>query len=98
MNEDITNFIESFTDFGTDVKDCFCYGNCYWFAAILYLRFGGYIVYDIFANHFGCEINNIVWDITGDVTNKYNWEDWTYLQKYYDPLEIMRINRDCIFK
>lgn len=98
MNKDVLNFIKSFTDFGEAIRDCFSCGNCYWFANILQQRFGGYIVYDIVANHFGCDIANIVYDITGDVTDEYDWEDWIFLVNHYDPLVINHIYRDCIYK
>lgn len=98
LREDVLNFIQSFTDFGEAVYDCFMCGNCYWFAHILATRFNGTIVYDVVANHFACRISGIVYDITGDTSTVYHWEDWDFLVQNYDPLVIKRIYRDCINK
>lgn len=102
MHERILNFIKSFTYFGEAVSDCFLCGNCYWFAAILKERFSieveCTIVYDVVANHFGCRIADNVYDISGEVTQKYHWDSWNWLVQNYDPLVIRRIYRDCIYK
>ncbi len=83
-NKTILNFIDRFTSNGArqEVIDCFQNGCCYWFAYILLKRFEDFyfpqskIYYDEIANHFGYydQEANRVYDITGDVTNKYNWE------------------------
>lgn len=52
-------------------------------------------MYDQVENHFGCRIGDIVYDITGDVTNKYKWETWGSVRRE-DELLAKRINRDCI--
>lgn len=33
-------------------------------------------MYDDVANHFGTRIDNKVYDITGDVTDDYQWVTW----------------------
>ena len=96
MNE-VLKFINKFNRWD-QVIECFTNGNCYWFAYILVGRFpSGTIVYDEIENHFGCLIDDKVYDITGDVTKCYNWETWqeVYLR---DPLHGKRILRDCILK
>ena len=99
MNE-VLKFIDKFNNKRRwdQVIECFTCGNCYWFAYILVGRFpSGTIVYDEIDNHFGCLIDDKVYDITGDVTKCYNWEVWeeVYLR---DPLHGKRIVRDCILK
>lgn len=93
---DVTNFLRRF-HFSTDITDVFSNGCCYWFAKILYDRFsmthGAIIVYDEVANHFGTKIEGRVYDITGDVTSKYEWKSWAELD---DNLLRSRIIRDCI--
>lgn len=97
-NEVILDFIAQFRELGAE--NCFSNGMCYWFARILQDRFGGLITYDLVENHFGFkEIIDTekVYDITGDVTNKYNWVLWIDYQ-IQDPIHSSRIIRDCINK
>ena len=100
----VLNFIEAFTDKGrkTEVIDTFTCGYCYWFAHILEHRFTTeaeniYIIYDQVMNHFGCYIDGEVYDITGLVTNKYNWESFDKLF-FDDNLLYNRLLRDCVNK
>ena len=105
-NKIILNFINRFTSNGTrkEVIDCFQNGCCYWFAYILSKRFEDFyspqskIYYDEIANHFGYydQEANRVYDITGDVTNKYNWELSFEEVINKDLLHAKRIVRDCI--
>ena len=105
-NKIILNFINRFTSNGTrkEVIDCFQNGCCYWFAYILLKRFEdsylpqSKIYYDEIANHFGYydQEANCVYDITGDVTNKYNWELSFEEVINKDLLHAKRIVRDCI--
>lgn len=91
----VTDFISRFHEY-KEIDDVFTNGCCYWFAFILVERFKNYnaqLVYDQVVNHFGAQIGNCVYDITGDVTNQYNWEEWRTLD---DVLLVSRINRDCI--
>ena len=55
------------------------------------------VVYDEIENHFGCKIDNEVYDITGIVTNQYNWELWDDVKKR-DYLHASHVERDCILK
>lgn len=101
MEKQVLDFISRFTDSGKrlEVIDAFTTGCCYWFARILYERFSLYahceIMYDPIDNHFGCLVGSTVYDITGDVTKGYEWQDWS-LYKCVDELETKRIIRDCI--
>ena len=90
----VLDFIEQFNK-----ADCFSNGMCYWFAHILYYRFAyqGEMMYDPVANHFGCKINGCVYDITGDVSDAYNWMPWASYS-IADRKHAKRIARDCIYK
>lgn len=95
MVRDVDVFISRFHEHKS-TEDTFKNGCCYWFAFILYRRFlkdGAKIVYDQVANHFGTLVNGRVYDISGDVTSKYHWEDWDSID---DSLLRDRIKRDCI--
>lgn len=106
LKRQVLAFIARFTDDGkrSEVIECFTSGCCYYFANALWLRFGNLIfdkdtkiemMYDPIANHFGCQIGDNVYDVTGDVTKKYGWNSWIqYAQS--DDLESARITRDCI--
>lgn len=104
-NKTILNFIDRFTSKGKrqEVIDCFQNGCCYWFAYILSERFidpsltKSMIYYDEINNHFGYydQESNRIYDITGDVTNKYDWEPWEEVINK-DLLHAKRIIRDCI--
>ena len=50
-------------------------------------------MYDEVINHFGTEINGRVYDITGDVTFKYKWKQWSEVD---NELLRARIIRDYI--
>lgn len=105
MDETVMKFINRFTQDGKNqgVIETFTQGCCYWFAIVLYDRFYDYILgvpdcrimYDEIINHFGCYINGIIYDITGNVTNKYNWKEWNTIVME-DELLADRIIRDCI--
>lgn len=93
---DVTQFLKRF-HFSEDITDVFSNGCCYWFAKILYDRFamshGATIMYDEVENHFGTKVDGRVYDITGDVTFKYEWKPWSDVD---DELLRARIIRDCI--
>lgn len=94
----VNSFISRFTGSGRyeQVIKTFSFGCCYWFAHILAERFaydGAEIMYDQVVNHFGTQINGRVYDITGDVTDAFEWECWEDLG---DALLATRIERDCI--
>lgn len=97
--EEIINFIHRFTDNNqnTAVIEKFQCGCCYWFAEILCERFfleSARIVYDVVANHFAAQIQGRAYDITGDVTDQYNFVDWNL---YDDEIHRSRIIRDCVY-
>lgn len=63
------------------VVKCFTFGCCYWFAIILKERFSGKIVYEPTIRHFACEIDGVVYDISGRCDEAYGpkfmkWVDW----------------------
>lgn len=90
----ILDFIKQFRDLGAE--NCFSNGMCYWFAYILKNRFLSehcHVMYDEVDNHFGCEINGVVYDING-IAPAHNWEPW-YEMMTNDPLLYTRILRDC---
>ena len=90
----ILDFIKQFQDLGAE--NCFNNGMCYWFAYILKNRFLSehcHVMYDEVDNHFGCEINGVVYDING-IAPSHNWEPW-YEMMTNDPLLYARILRDC---
>ena len=100
MKKTVLKFIDEFTNKGRwpQVIESFTSGNCYWFAYILKARFPeGEIVYDEIINHFGFLLEDTIYDITGIVTDKYNWENWRDVY-YRDRLHGRRIVRDCILK
>ena len=93
MNDMINTFLMRFHDY-ENVDDVFQKGCCYWFSMILHMRFpDSRIMYDQAFNHFVTEIDGRLYDITGDVTEKYNVIPW---DEYSDDLHRIRIIRDCI--
>lgn len=96
MESEIINFLQRF-HLSDNVDEVFTQGCCYWFAYILAERFDigtTKIMYCPIDNHFGTMIDNRIYDITGDVTDKYvGWVPW---DEYGDVKEIQRIIRDCI--
>lgn len=50
-------------------------------------------MYDEVANHFGARLDGRVFDISGDVTDQYDWQVWDQLP---DLALRSRIIRDCI--
>ena len=98
----ILDFINQFSGNRPQVIECFTQNMSFWFAKILRERFwpgesNVNIMYDPEANYFGCQINNDIYDITGIVTTKYNWQGWsTY--KFQHNEEIIHLMRECIFK
>lgn len=96
MPEDIKYFISHFhkvspTD---DVTEVFTLGCCYWFACIICNRFeNAKMMYDPIINHFVAQIGDRLYDITGDVTDKYRVVEWEHFD---DELEKQRIVDYCI--
>ena len=100
---DVLSFIGRFSTtidgrgYSEDMIVHFTCGLCWWFAYILKTRFDSEypceIVIDYIVGHFACRINGTVYDITGDVTEKYKWEPW---DDCADELLKERITADCI--
>ena len=93
MVSTIEHFLARF-HLADDVDTVFTNGCCYWFAVILHCRFpDSTLMYDQVENHFVTQIQGRLYDITGDVTEKYQVEHWDALD---DELLKKRIVRDCI--
>jgi hypothetical protein len=106
MKSTVLKFIDEFTGKGNkeQVIDCFMNGCCYWFAHILAHRFHDLecirtrcIMYAPVENHFGCVVEDGIYDITGDVTDKYEWVEWPAFAKK-EPNVAANITRACIRK
>lgn len=105
MHDKVMKFINGFTDNGKrqGVIKCFTEGHCYWFAHILFERFGKYefvepfIMYDDVSGHFGCRICGHVYDITGDVSDSYTWGLWRTYERL-EPKHATTIRKCCILK
>lgn len=100
LSKTVEHFIRSFSysyqGKRGEVVDCFLNGRCYWFARILKERFveeETEIMIDYVVNHFGTMIGCRVYDITGDVTDRYNWQKWSDCD---DELLRSRIVKGCI--
>lgn len=79
------------------VEDLFLHQNCYYFAVILNNRFKrGTMMYDENTQHFVIFIDNRLYDITGDVTDKFNLDDLVEIN-YLDQIDNYDlIKRSCI--
>lgn len=91
----VNKFLDRFHK-SDDIDTIFTSEACYWFAYILYRRFirdGATLMFANSDNHFGTKINGKVYDITGEVTRKYDWRPWL---EFGDEKEKERIMRDCI--
>ena len=103
LHPTVMRFIARFTNNGKrqEVIDTFSCGCCYWFADIMWNRFTFdaeecTVLYDPIINHWACQIDGIVYDITGVITSdEYRWEPWFEFQ-YKDELLTKRLYRDCI--
>lgn len=76
------------------MEKAFTEGNCYWFAVILKKMFDGEIIYNPVQNHFALLLNDMAYDITGEVdpTGFFPW-DW---YRRTDRSEYVRIRKQCI--
>ena len=88
--KEILHFIRQFRG----AQDTFLHGCCYWFAEILESRFNGLKMYHPVLNHFACEIDGKLFDVSGEIDPK-GYEDW-YMFTGKDELLTERIIRDCI--
>lgn len=89
-------FIRHFHNISSNqhIDEVFTCGCCYWFAFILCGRFPeAVMMYDPVINHFVVQYENKLYDITGDVTGKYNVIPW---DDFDDELEKQRIIEYCI--
>ena len=99
--QEVLWFIRQFTRNGKreQVVECFTTGCCYYFAQALMLRFQIWeptMMYAEVENHFGCRINGRVYDIQGDVTDKFPWITWEeYCQK--EPKHAKHIEKYCVY-
>ncbi len=93
--KEIGNFLARFHA-SDDVNEVFTQGCCYWFAVIMAMRFNSPIMYSPVDNHFTVSIHGRLYDITGDVTEKYpdsvSWIGYAM----FDPSDFARIMRDCV--
>lgn len=101
-HQKVLKFINHFTNYGNykDVITSFTTGNCYYFAVCLADRFNGEdpcIVYDPIANHWACKIEDKIYDITGELDNRFNFEDWyNFVNSVNDELYLNRLYEQCI--
>ena len=93
-SENILRFIKKFSDFGTQVLECFTEGNCFWFATVLAMEFAGEIYYDPIVGHFATMIDGVMYDITGVVENTSDFVSLEEIRK--DELLWARLQRDCV--
>ena len=79
-----------------NIDDVFTSGCCYWFAAILCMRFSdAVLMYDPVINHFMAGRHGRLFDITGDVTDQYKHAiPWG---QFDDCEERARIESQCIY-
>lgn len=96
MQAQINAFLKRFHPADDRVDTVFTNGCCYWFAEILHQRFpSSRICYNTDYGHFVTEIDGRLYDITGDVTEKYlpKLQAW---DSFRDELVKSRIIRDCV--
>ena len=93
--KEVENFLARFHS-SDNVDEVFMQGYCYWFAVIMAMRFNSRIMYSPRDNHFTVRIHSKLYDITGDVTEKYpdsmSWSDYML----FNPGGYKRIVRDCV--
>lgn len=82
MPNDVELFIQHFTNAGNNqnIIEVFTCGCCQ-------------MMYDPIINHFVAQIGDRLYDITGDVTDKYKVVEWEHFD---DELEKQRIVDYCI--
>lgn len=89
----VANFLKRF-HCDRDIDVVFTSGCCYWFAVILHQRFpDSRIMYSIIDNHFAAEIDGRLYDVTGDVTGKYDVVPWDSFKNTNHGAKIIR---DCV--
>jgi len=80
----IEKFIKDFKIFEKDevLENTFRNGYCYYFSVILNERFGGEIVYETIDCHFLFLYHGRLYDIRGDVTDLYNFNNISYKEEW----------------
>ena len=83
---------------GGQVENIFLHGFCYYFSIILKEKFPkGTILYSPSLNHFIFLYNSEIWDITGNVSDKYDYRELVIWDEWRDDILLrQRIIRDCI--
>lgn len=95
MSGEVVDFINNFSSKGENTGAIDALGDkcSYWMAMVLYERFllsNPVVMYDRTLRHFGCRIGQQVYDITGNVTDLFDWVPWdTYKRK--DKKETQKI-------
>ena len=93
----ILDFINSFKN----AQETFLNGCWFWFAFILQERFGGTMMYEPVENHYVQEIGGRLYDVSGDVTERYGSSEhlmrWADMEQF-DSILYRRLIRDCIKK
>ena len=89
----ILKFIDGFKS----ARQLFLFGHCFWFAAILSIRFVGTIYYLPIMNHFVTKIGDDYYDASGVVVipEEESVIKWAEIDEY-DSIEAERIRKDCI--
>lgn len=96
MSNDVIKFIERFKQSNPlEIEKSFTEGNCYWFAFILKKRFvRGQLVYHPVKGHFAYQVDNHIYDITGEV-DPVGFKLWSeYRRKELTQSKL--IKRACI--
>ena len=97
--KDVDDFLRRFHS-SENIDDVFTHDCSYWFAVILFGRFirdGATIMYNVASKHFGTRIKGRVYDITGDVTNKYQWTPWESISDSDSPLRADAVRDRIMF-
>lgn len=97
ISQSVEKFINGFKQYDKEnaVVITFTCGYCYWFAVILSNRFRGEIFYEPVEGHFITNIMDDLYDITGNVTEKY-WNKALYDKDTY--MDIKNVVSGCINK
>lgn len=100
--EEIDRFIHQFSKYGKQVTTLFTEDCCYWFARILQERFPeGEILFLPEEHHFVVQIEDRLWDIRGNVTNRFRqakqipWGETRGLQRWRIQRDYVRKERIC---
>ena len=97
---EILRFIDNFKRFDSgEVTRTFTNGYCYWFAHILHARFpDSTIMYYSVGKHFACLIEDRIYDIRGDITDRnLFFEPWERFKRT-NPEEARMVTKYCIEK